>query len=651
MIDTEPLPITNSGPQPDRTFSLLLNVGGLLVACFPLLTLLFSDHHGLVTAHHCLAAAGLAATLLFLPDALARRGGNGWFNSPAGHTILVLSVLVFLGWLALPGGVGAWLLMALGLTSLVFTQWRIPRSEDKWQNPLLGLLLLALLLFCYLRIYHSGYAFWMFTEALTAGNAHIDTVFHAAIAESITQLGVPSTSLDGSPLYHYHWGSHLVFGQLGRLIGCGSLGFYNLFYPVLAVPLFIKFTWLLYQALFPATAASGRGRLTFVPAILLFLMLPLRVTQTGHPFLGESNLLALLLAFSHAVLLLRFIRKIQPTRADYYRLIGLSFLYCTLISFCKVSVGFCWTGALFLLLLLRMPQRYWPAAVVLGGLLGTLVLWYIFPVARGFNATDGVRLSRRYINFVDFGGGFYYFFWVPLVLIFNQLARPLNKLDWRRGNRSGIILVLSFTWVLGLSAAVISSNSVSDVLYFQMVSFFLSLPWWIYLLDKLAENLQRRRLLIVVGSVMVIGFFITSQLYDGLIWNAKKYVVAHSKDGTMQHRSELLDRLAAYFPERAAGDLIFVPPTETWFYRDNEKPIKTSFAVPALTGTPLLWGIPDSLLSSNYKYYSLIHYRPAPADADRTPAAAFEEARRRGAKRLIVFRVINGKLREERVEL
>ncbi len=647
---------TNSAPPApeNRAFLLLINGAGLLLATLPLLTLLITDHQGLIDLRHCLAAIGLAATLLFLPDVLTEKlptYGPDWLRYPACLTPVVGAAFVLLGWLPLPAGSGAWLLMGLGLLSLALTNWRIISSLGQRNTVLLAVLLFGLLLFCYLRTYHFGYPFWLFTDALAVGAAHIDTLFHAAIAESIAQLGIPSTSLDGSPLYHYHWGSHLVFGQWARLIGCSSLGFYNLFYPVLAVPLFVKLLWLLYTAVFPEQGAGKTARLAFIPALLLFLLLPLRILQNGHPFLGESNLLALLLVFCHATLILRFVRYPEIASKYFYGLIGISFLFCTIIAFCKISVGFCWTGAIGLLFLLRAPRRYWLAALPAAIVLGLLVLYFIFPAARGLNTATAIKLTVRYINYVGTGGGIFFFLWMPLTLALWWRVHPGPAFRFTTGRRSGIVLVAAFTWLLAQPAALLASANISDVLYFQMVSCLLGLPIWLLLFQDVVSTLPYRRLALLAIGICLACWFTTYQVFTGVPVNARLHAAARATDPTTTARRGLIRQLSDYRSQRRAGDLIFVPPTESWFYLDRELPIKTSFAVPAITGTPLLWGTPDSLLRSDYDYYSLIHYPAAPAPAVRTIAAATEEARRRGANRLIVFRLRNGVLAEERIEL
>jgi hypothetical protein len=70
------------------------------------------------------------------------------------------------------------------------------------------------------------------------GKLHQDTFYLAAIANMIRTYGIPSTGLDGVPFIHYHYGSGWMFAQWADLIGTDVMGFYNLGYPIVVIPLF-----------------------------------------------------------------------------------------------------------------------------------------------------------------------------------------------------------------------------------------------------------------------------------------------------------------------------------------------------------------------------------------------------------------------------
>jgi hypothetical protein len=79
----------------------------------------------------------------------------------------------------------------------------------------------------------------LFDVRLYLGQAHVDTLFHASIANMLLTYGMPSTGLDGPQPIPYHFLSHWIFGSLSKLLGCSTLAVYNLAYPIVFLPLLV----------------------------------------------------------------------------------------------------------------------------------------------------------------------------------------------------------------------------------------------------------------------------------------------------------------------------------------------------------------------------------------------------------------------------
>jgi hypothetical protein len=66
--------------------------------------------------------------------------------------------------------------------------------------------------------------------------------------------------------------------------------------------------------------------------------------------------------------------------------------------------------------------------------------------------------------------------------------------------------------------------------------------------------------------------------------------------------------------------------------------------VPCISGMPLIYGIPESLLNSNYNYYSYFYYRkhkkPYPEDL----SDVLKRAKKEGYKNLILYSAKDQKL-------
>lgn len=69
---------------------------------------------------------------------------------------------------------------------------------------------------------------------------HIDTLFHISIAQMIKTYSIPSTGLSGIPFLHYHFGSHFIFACLSKVMNIHLFTFYQLAYPAIFLPLFMK---------------------------------------------------------------------------------------------------------------------------------------------------------------------------------------------------------------------------------------------------------------------------------------------------------------------------------------------------------------------------------------------------------------------------
>ncbi len=89
-------------------------------------------------------------------------------------------------------------------------------------------------------IWGGNYHNILYLEKIALGKFHIDTVFHSSIMNMIKTYGIPSTGLDGVVPLQYHIGSHYLFAMISNIINCDALFFYNVVYPILFIPLFIK---------------------------------------------------------------------------------------------------------------------------------------------------------------------------------------------------------------------------------------------------------------------------------------------------------------------------------------------------------------------------------------------------------------------------
>jgi hypothetical protein len=145
----------------------------------------------------------------------------------------------------------------LGGTALV---WRSIEYARLRSFRTLWLLLFALLMGLYAAgsIWGGGFENPLFVANLCNGYAHIDTLFHASLANMLRTYGACSTGLDGLPHVLYHFGSHWVFARFSNLLDLPVIDFYNLAYPVIFAP-FVTFSLLTF-AVSIAEIWRGPGR-------------------------------------------------------------------------------------------------------------------------------------------------------------------------------------------------------------------------------------------------------------------------------------------------------------------------------------------------------------------------------------------------------
>lgn len=93
---------------------------------------------------------------------------------------------------------------------------------------------------------------------------------------------------------------------------------------------------------------------------------------------------------------------------------------------------------------------------------------------------------------------------------------------------------------------------------------------------------------------------------------------------------------------------IFIPQSEEWYYKSQEyRPKGSPMVVPAITGIPLIDGIPDSIMNSGYNYYSYYYYRGKDHVQVSNVSEAISSAKLKGYDKMFVFKEIDGKLEKE----
>lgn len=278
----------------------------------------------------------------------------------------------------------------------------------------------------------------LFEVRLALGTAHVDTLFHASIANMLLTYGQPSTGLDGPQAIPYHFLSHLLFGSLSRLFGCSVLAVYNLTYPIAFLPLFVytllDFAVALGRSPFVgdlrANARLALAQCGFFWAFALVgfvgilpMATALHLGVWDNVFRGESFTLSMACMFMTGSLLVRALRKreIRPGRGDIYwpylYVVGAAMLAIT--GLLKISVLFVVAAAIGYAFVRFRGYRQlgpWIALVGFG-----VILAVVHGVTRG---ADGDQLTLYPFHFLRTHvpemlrpfSALFFFWWVLLYL-------------------------------------------------------------------------------------------------------------------------------------------------------------------------------------------------------------------------------------------
>lgn len=111
-----------------------------------------------------------------------------------------------------------------------------------------------------------------FENLAVSGVVHHDSLPLMAFASMLRTYGSASTGLDGLPYTAYHWGSMWLFAQWSNLLGVDSLDFYQLAFPVIAIPLFFGAILAVATEIGRLSGTAARGPLSGVRPWLVLLV-------------------------------------------------------------------------------------------------------------------------------------------------------------------------------------------------------------------------------------------------------------------------------------------------------------------------------------------------------------------------------------------
>jgi hypothetical protein len=610
-----------------------------IVSC---LTFLFSVllRQGLQTPLLLTASAlGIALTVFNAPFIFPEKFGVHYWNSSWRITLLCVMFLLYpLCALAL-GPISIWILIPLGLYGFWKAWWTIDWRIGVWK--ILIKIFTGLLIACLLAIYIVTCGNWLFTaEIAKAGLLLPDVYYHFSVTEMFRVHDSISLGVHGLAPLKYHFGSHLWFAALSTLAEHGTEYAYSLGMTIVLIP-----------ALFFAvciSAASFSAVIDFSQTKFIYGM----VFVVGSTILLDKiGLHSYYVSPSHTISLILLMLALPMLTADLnahgatYFSILLAFIF--LLSITKVSAGMLWGGACCYLFL-RSELALWRRAslifvtVIITGLcvkmsispaqqtverslsfslfhfyriygnlftLSSLVppaILAIIAFALRFRWRQTVtspgqlKLLRGaeislFISGISMipgalipiaGGGAWYFINVAQWVCLTSLGALLLSIE---GRAAGIDSLRKYVAGLFVVCTLSAFFSMARQNYAESLQFLRQLP------GTPAKDL----------SVSAIDFAINSFRQNGRLIpvDFESRIIALPVN-------QLITQLRA---EKKSDFLVFIPPEANWFWKTSGDCMSKTFLIPAMTGHPLLYGLPpNKSCATDYYDQSVLGMRSRP---------------------------------------
>jgi hypothetical protein len=265
--------------------------------------------------------------------------------------LLIITLVAYFAPL-LPFDILPWLgTLGIIIFFILFIFWL---RKGSWKHSIAFLMISAILsILMAAHIWSSAYVSPLYVENIVLDTAHVDTLYHAAIAGMIKTYGIPSTGLDGIPFRAYHCGSHWLFAQLSKLLNLRVIDFYQLGYPVIFIP------WLLqcmlgfaldlkniyYKQMMPVI--DLRKDLLFWLVFFFFLLESSPVSELAMRYgihtTSQSYIVSLLFVFLFLSIGLDLIYNRENQGGYFWQIITFIIIIPGLVSFAgfaKVSLGY-----------------------------------------------------------------------------------------------------------------------------------------------------------------------------------------------------------------------------------------------------------------------------------------------------------------------
>jgi hypothetical protein len=483
-----------------------------------------------------------------------------------------------------------------------------------------------------------GYATVLTPELALAGTQHLDTLFHASIANMLVKHGALSTGIDGLVPIKYHVLSHIWLGCLGLWLGVTTLDAYYIGAQIVAIPVLL-FSLALATHLLrpPGTGSADSALVTLMPLLLLFIT---DLWDWTSYLVSESYFLAM-------ILFLLSLPLLAEIAADQFRLrpsLQMTALVIVgiLMLVSKISVGVIFWGAAGFLLWRQLGLTFLNLIKLAPPI---LLLVGLFAAISSPDTGTYVQAISLFSFIQLFPNGAWPNILANLVLLCaaSRIWLSGSTRDRKCAETFAIIAIGSLLPALLLDIAGGSDYYFANVGTWACIAFLIAYRTAIF---------GERCLRFLTPGVVILAILGVVLATDEKTGSLKKFAIqfedlrtrvrklnGESIGADITTRQRLFELLAPGHPARGAlaeevkrtpgaqamqtlqsmglsqdrHAAVFVPPDNSAFWSTYEDCRGDPFFVPAILGAPMLKGLnPTALKCARDPYYSFAAY---PADA------------------------------------
>jgi hypothetical protein len=585
--------------------------------------------------------------------------------------LLTLPIIILIFLFSYLPDLGLPFLYCLSPIVIMLALWNI-RAKLSWKGTVVGALALIGIggLFVVVNLYRFHPPFS--SELAYYGQLHRDTLHHFAITQMQKNFGYPSIGIDGVLPMHYHSGSHFLLARLSSLVRGEIPSTYPIFAHIILVPLLIRS---LVSVSMDYSNAVNHKLHYLAPIICPVLLLVLFGGLEWDSYLHSISYLCSLLLLLTTVPVLLELQRLE-TQSPRKGELGIWLLFLAIvqvITFCKVSTGFI-VSIFSAYVVLRSRKALWFRAIFLG----TVALLFVILYARvHFGGPElTFNLFGQALNRFIYKGNYVFFL---LINIFTITYVYFRLRSVGVTSFEDLLAALRARKIVDAEALVLVSglgmstwpffNKWPAAYYFDNIQMWIALPLvagsllggnsllrehartdW-----KLSQPGWRELVIILLLGPALLG---TSRyIHEGIVGSARSaQLVREVNFGFKANRAWLVDpilRARIIDPgvvEPSAGReivekvmnlrekygrsvAVYVPQSNSEYWDLYEDCWSKPLFIPAMTGVPLVDGLPPVKCNDNprlYHVYGFQDYRKRGSDDRLAPDKLCRAALARG---------------------